>query len=141
MAPRPRSTQLISLIGLISVLLLAFGLDRAILFLREENSRTFTLGDILLWAYPLANWVLAICVLMLFWIVVVSGERSKFVAMVFLVVGLPMLFVPLIYFTPAFAGLNLIDYLLPDKLLYHAGGFIAAIGLLRLILGRDKASA
>ncbi len=138
MAQRSRSTQIVPLAGMVIALLLAFGLDRVILLLREENARALTAGYALLWTYVLANLVLAICLLMLFWIIAARGERSKLVAVIFLIVGIPVLFAPVIYFTPAFAGLNLTDYLLPDTLLYQAGVFMAAIGLLSLILPRQK---
>ncbi len=139
MTQRHRSTQIIPLAGMIIVLLLAFGLDQVILFLREENARTFTLAYALLWVYVLANLVLAVCVLVLFWLAAVRGERSKPVAVIFLIIGLLMLLAPVLYFTPAFASLNLTYYLSPDKLLYQAGGFVAVIGLLSLILPRYKA--
>jgi hypothetical protein len=135
---RHRSIQVTSLAGMIIVLLLAFGLDRVILFLKEENARTFASGYALLWTYVLANLALAICLLLLFWIVAFRSERSKLVAVIFLIIGVSMLLAPVLYFMPAFAGLNLADYLLPDKLLYQVGAFMAAIGLLSLILPRQK---
>jgi len=134
MTQQLRATQIASLAGMIIVLLLAFGLDRALLFVMEENSITFLPSYPVLWAYPVANLVLAISLLVLFWLVAVKSERSKLVAAIFLGVGALMLFAPLIYFTAAFANLKVIDYLMPEKLLYHTGAFIAAIGLLALIL-------
>jgi len=136
--------SIISVAGLIVTLGGARGLDAMIAALGHINAETFWLPLAILWAYSIANLVLAALSLLLFWLVFNRAPRSVWVAVVFVLVGLFIVTYPILFYAPGFCcWAHPLDVLLTNLLpfpshTFTAGGIIAIIGLFALVLPREK---
>ncbi|MGD0611973.1 MAG: hypothetical protein ABSB41_10700 [Anaerolineales bacterium] len=137
-----------SLIGMILTLAVAYGLDRLIQFVGYENTELFTYfsGIAFTWIDPLANLILAACLLLLFWHVTFRAEKSKWINVTFLLIGsFILLYEPVTWIAMTLIrGLVLPDFSLTDlawgrTCLADASATIAIMGLLGLFLRRDTA--
>ena len=132
----------VSLIGLIAVLGIAWGLDALIQYLNNRNQVTVSLSLLITWCLALFALLLAAIWLLLAWFVLSQAPRNIWISLVFLIVGLFIVTYPALVFTPLFCCW--VPYIGPlqlsgTKYLFSSGGFVAIIGLFRLILpNKDK---
>ena len=128
-----------SIFGLIVVLGMALGFDFLMDFLAHRNAVTFSLPFVIMWSYTFPALFLAAVLLLLFWFVLNRAPRNVWVALIYLIIGLFIVVYPILYFTPAFAGLfyhfsRLNNILLsPHSYIFLSGCFIAITGLFALI--------
>jgi hypothetical protein len=125
--------SLLSLISMLAVLILAYALERGLHELQVIASRTFNAAPFV-WAAPLADLLLAGALLTLAWFTLRKDERSRWVALVFVLVGLLLVFAwPINVYT--WVKISPLDarYLAADSRLVIAAGFVAAIGALGLL--------
>jgi hypothetical protein len=125
----------ISLAGLTAVLLMAYGFERWSLLLRQRGADTLTLTPFL-WLASIANLLLAVALLLLAWFVTNRANRSRFVSLIFIVVGLLITFATAITFsaTSRLLPLGIMEYLTPNSRVVYAAAIIAATGIAGLIL-------
>jgi hypothetical protein len=123
----------VSPIGMIVVLLVAYGLERGLEELRMITARNFDATPFL-WVSSIANLLLAGLLLTLSWLINFRSERSWFIALMFLIVG------TVIAFSLAIADLThialfipILRYVSPDSRLVYAAAFIAVVGAFNLI--------
>jgi hypothetical protein len=111
-------------------------------FLSLRNSQTFSLTGVIFWSYLLIALLLAAILLLLAWFVLSQASKSVWISWVFLLVGLFILIYPALVYIPGFCCW--VPYIGPlqlsgTKYLFSSGGFVAIIGLFRLILpNKDK---
>ena len=132
-----------SIVGLIAVLGITFGLDAFMAYLGQRSAQTFSLTYVILWTRALSSFLLAALLLLLFWFVLTRAPRSVWIATLYLLVGLFLGFFQMLYFVPAIGGWmpRFFYGLLISATSYTilAGSFIAIIGLFMLVLPRrDK---
>ncbi len=131
---------LFSIVGLIVVLAIAWGLDSFIAYLAPRLPRLAPRSCAGPCTLALISLLLAALLLLLFWFVLISAPRNVWIAALYLLVGLFLAFFRVLYFVPA------IGSWMPPSLYYPllsatsstvlAGSFIAIIGLFMLILPR-----
>ena len=131
---RKNTPQLIAVIALILFLNLAYGFDALIAKLKETNSQTFTLNNTQLWVYALTGLLVVIAFLWLFWYILTKTPKGWFLPALFIVLGLLVVFSPVLYFTP----LDSSFLVSPGSLFFTAGALSAACGILVLILKKDS---
>ena len=132
-----------SVVALVAVLGVIWGVDAFMAFLRRPNAEPFFSPFIFIWVQSLINLLLAALLLLLFWFVLDRVPRNVWVAVIYLLTGLFIVFSQEIYFVPALAWLiprfmlgSILSF--PSYLLL-AGGFVAIMGLFILILpGRER---
>lgn len=127
----------VSMIGLIAVLGIAWGFDALIQYLYNRNELTFSLSLTITWSLALFALLLAAILLLLAWFVLSQAPRNIWISLVFLIVGLFIVTYPALAFTPLFCCW--VPYIGPLQIsrtmyLFSSGGFIAIIGLLDLVL-------
>ncbi len=131
---------LFSVVGLIVVLAIAWGLDALLTYLRHLGP-TLALFTVVLWAQPLGSLLLAALLLLLFWFMLTRAPRNVWIAALYLLVGLYLTFFLLLYYVPAIGSwLPPVFYgmlLSVNSYTSLAGSFIAVIGLFMLILPRQ----
>lgn len=134
--------QILSIAGLILTILVAYGCDRWVAWLRKLMATTFDMTAYL-WQTSLVNLLLAVPLVLLTIHVFNQGKQSKWVSVVFLVVGLLITFAAAfgISFAPNYLSSGLIEFLLPTSRVVFAGAFIALIGLASLALPGKMKSA
>ena len=130
-------SRVVSIIGLIVVLGVAWGFDTWMEFLSHRNAQTFSLVWVIFWSYPLIALFLAAILLLLAWFVLSQAPGNVWISLVFLIVGLFIVIYPALVFTPALCCW--VPYIGPLQLsrtmyLFSSGGFVAIIGLFGLIL-------
>lgn len=132
-------SNLLSLISMFLILLLSMGLDQWLHFLKANNSASFQLDQLILWTSALVFLILSISLLGLFWYLHFRAERSRLIAAIFLFTGLILIFLPAATMT-SFGSLfpSLSQNLAPGSPLFISSAFIAAIGVLSLLLPRMK---
>jgi hypothetical protein len=120
----------VALMGLIIVLAVSFGIDRWILVMRTENSRTFSLLGAVLWSYVIGDLIWAGLLLLLFWFMVSRGPRNWFIACIYLLVGLIQTLFPVLYISPIGQFWRFLAPFLAtgSTLMRLTGGFITIIG-------------
>lgn len=132
--------RLISAIGMIGVLVIAYAADSVRNLLREAVGRTFDpfIVRLSLWVVVAVNLFLATCILALAWFVCIKSPRSGWISALFLVVGLFILLSSSlsVLFAPILRGPLPFGSLPPDTLLFHAAAFVAVIGIVSLIVRR-----
>lgn len=132
----------ISLTGMVGLLAVAYGLDRWLeVQQRKIVTQTFNPMPRLLLSVA-ANLLMAGSLLALSWLVIFRGDRSRLVASIFLIVGLFLTLYPAIapaaHSVLSLSGpMRLFLYLLPNSLLARSGAFLAVIGLVSLMSGRQ----
>ncbi len=129
---------LLSLIGMGTLLAMAWGLDAFMEYLRHQ---LFSLGLAYgaIWTQILSRILLAALLLLLFRFVLTRARRNVWVAGVYIVAGLFFGFFPVLYYVPAIgAGLSPAFYgpLLGNSYTVLAGSFVAVIGVFMLLLPR-----
>jgi hypothetical protein len=125
--------KLTSLAGMLAVLILAYGLERGLHELQLIATRTFNAAPFA-WTSVLANLALAGALLALAWFTLRQGERSRWVALIFLLVGALLVFAWPIFVSTLVRILPLDPrYLAPGSRLVYASAFIAAIGAFNLL--------
>lgn len=134
----------ISLTGMVGTLVIAYGLDRWLEVQKKMAARTLSFMPHY-WLWVGANLLIAGSLLGLSWLVIFRGDRSKLVASILLIVGSLLALCPALTVTAysAFSvsePMRLFAYLLPDSLLAHSGAFLAVIGLVSLMSGKQGAS-
>ena len=127
----------VSLIGLIAALGIAWGFDALIQYLNNRNQVTVSLSLLITWCLALFALLLAAIWLLLAWFVLSQAPRNIWISLVFLIVGLFIVTYPALVFTPLFCCW--VPYIGPLQIsrtmyLFSSGGFIAIIGLLNLVL-------
>ena len=133
---------IVSIIGLIVVLGIAWGFDALMRFLSYQRMEMFFLNFVIFWCYALIALLLAAILLLLAWLVLINAPRNVWISLVFLVIGLFIVFYPALYYNPTLAlgrWLPGFDSLLSyTSYLSFSGGFIAIIGLFALVFRRGK---
>jgi hypothetical protein len=133
MEKRRNSAAAISLASMMLLLVLAYALDSWIELLKQSLSQSFII--LIFWIPPLVNLVWAACLLLFSGLVNFRVERSKPVAVVFLVVGLALAAYPTImFFLPTLPFPELLGTISFNSRLVYSGAFIAATGVLGLAL-------
>jgi hypothetical protein len=127
---RKNTPQLIAVIALILFLNIAYGFDILINRFKEVNSEAFTLNGPLLWVYALSRLLVASAFLWLFWYLLTKTSRGWFLPVLFIILGLLIVFSPVLYFTPL--GSSFLA--LPSSLFFTAGALSVASGILAFIL-------
>ena len=94
---------IVSIIGLIVVLGIAWGFDALMRFLSYQRMEMFFLNFVIFWCYGLIAFLLAAILLLLAWLVLINAPRNVWISLVFLVIGLFIVFYPALYYNPAFA--------------------------------------
>ena len=136
MQERTSSQILLALISVLLIFSLAFGLDQWIAFLNARSSVAFSQGILSLLSYPLAAFILAVCLLFLFWFIVIETEASRWIGGIFILSGAIILIYPASAFLFRFGSPVLLGYFAPKTFLLLSGAFISATGLLSLLLPR-----
>lgn len=136
MQERTSSQILLALISVLLIFSLAFGLDQWIAFLNARSAVAFSQGILTLLSYPLAAFVLAVCLLFLFWFIVIETEASRWIGGIFVLSGAVILLYPTSAFLFRFGSPTVLGYLEPKTFLFISGAFITATGLLSLLLPR-----
>jgi len=123
-------------LGLVITLSVAYALDRWFEMLRLNVTRAFE-PQFLFWTFPIVHLLLAGWVLILFWFVNYKSEPSRFVAFIYLAIGLLLPFYNAL--TPVISSLataqsvgflsDLQVYLGPTSLLTLVSAFVAIISL------------
>jgi hypothetical protein len=133
------SVQLVkfaALAGMITILAIAYEVDRLDRFLQIENELYFNPLP-LLWLYQLSDEILAACLLVLAWFAIFKG-KSSLVSGIYLATGLFIgLYIPLTFTMrlPGFyPGLGAV--LMPGNRVTLTGAFLTMTGLTGLILRR-----
>ncbi len=127
---RSSTNTLISLLAMVAILVIAYGMDRLILFLRDLSSRTASYNELTLVSYSLAHLLLAVLLLALFYRFVFQAPTNRWSAWIFLIVGLGICLYPAIYFTPIAEWLRLptISFIGVQSFFITSGAFIAVTG-------------
>jgi hypothetical protein len=132
---------LVSIIGLIAVLGIAWSFDAFMQFLNHRNAVSFSLSPVIIWSFALIALLLAVILLLLAWFVLIQAPRNVWVSLVFIVIGLFIVIYPALVFTPALCCwmpyIGLLQLSL-TRYLFSSAGFVAIIGLLNLVLPRRK---
>lgn len=133
------SANAVAMLGMISTLLLAYGLDYWVQSAKQTASQTFDLIP-LMWGAGLANLILAGAFLLLTWVTVIRTNGNKLWAAVFVVTGLLATFSVGLYFalSPGALPFDPLPILTSISHFSLAGAFIAALGLAGLILQRQN---
>jgi len=130
-----RSLQNILLVsGLVGMLLLAFVFDLIIQNLIQINTQSGTLMVVLVWLFPLLQFLWLLAPIGLVWLMISGGGYGRWVSWVFLIFGLAFLYInPVLFVNELPDSLYVIvQYLTPGSLLIQGAGAAAAIGLLSL---------
>ncbi len=127
----------LSVIGLIVLLMITWGLDALMIYLRRIGP-TLVLPTGILWARAMSSLLLAALLSLLFWFVLTRAPRSVWVAALYLLVGLFLGFFQVLYFVPAIGGWMPLSFYGPllsaPSYTVLAGSFIAITGLFMLML-------
>ena len=131
--------QALIVLCMLALLIVASLFDRWQAYIQQMFGETFEHKYMYLnlWFAPIAALVFAICWLILFR--VTSQQANKITALVFLIVGICILFYPTVKMT---IGVNLklgisINYF-GDTLLFYSAAIVSAIGILGLQKSQEK---
>jgi hypothetical protein len=132
---KEKSLRLALLIGaMLGLMVLAFVFDILLQALVERNSTQGGLDQLLVWLFPLLQLLWMVGAVGLVWWMVTGGGFSRWVSVIYMVVGLIVLYSTSFLFVltlpESFYGL--IQYLSPGTFLYQASAAVAAIGLFSL---------
>lgn len=137
MAERHSSKISLSLLGLVIVFVVAFGLDQSIYALRRYAEASFNYSPLFV-LMTLGNLVLAGCLIALGWYVDFRGEHSRVVVSLFLIIGGLVALYSMVFalFNPAGNAPDLFRnafvQLTPDTRLCFAAAFVTMIGVVGL---------
>ncbi len=93
-----RSTDLLSLIGMIVLLLAATFFDDLVNKLRSAPILDMTPRRLYLWLVPFAFLVLAVGLLLLFWFTFHQEKRNIYISVFFIVIGIGLSFFPTLHY-------------------------------------------
>jgi uncharacterized membrane protein len=136
--------KLLATLGAVGALGLAYALDDWVVITRRTASRTFERADMqrLLWGSGLTNLLLASALLLLAALVYGRPGRSRLLAVILIVIGLPAAFFGGLWSTlPIVWPIDPAPVLGPVSHFNMAGAFIAALGLAALVAPRAAAIA
>jgi hypothetical protein len=126
---------------MLGVLALAFVLDRILRAQINPDPQLLEINTTVVWLAPLFQLLTMIAALGLIWMMIASGGYSRWVSVIFLVVGLVILYITAIMAVVRFPDpmYILVEYLAVNSYLFQAGGAIAAMGLLSLWFWKEEA--
>ena len=130
-----RSLQnLLLLSGMVGLLVLGLVFDLILQALVERNAQLGTLDTTLVWIFPLLQFLFMAAAIGLAWLMIVGGGYSRWISIVYLLVGLVILYYnPVLYTNERPDSLYvLVEYVSPGRMMFQAGGGVAALGLLSL---------
>lgn len=134
---KEKSLNLALLTGaMVGLLLLAFAFDILLQALVERNSSQGGLDQLLVFIFPLLELLLMVGAIGLVWLMVSSGGFSRWASIIYMVVGLLVLYsTSFLFILPAPDSLYVIvQYLSPGTFLYQASAAVAAVGLFSLAM-------
>jgi len=122
--------------AMVGILLLAFVFDLLLNSLTARNATEGGLDQLLVWLFPLLQLLWMVAAISLVWLMISSGGFSRLVCVIYLVVGLLILYsTSLLFVLPLPENFySLIQYLSPGSFLYQASGAVAAIGIFSLAM-------
>jgi hypothetical protein len=134
MKPEKGMQNLLLISALAGLFLLAIVFDIITRILTDRNSQMGGLDTTLVWMYPLLEMLWVLASLGLVWLMISSGFYSRWVSVIYLVVGLIILYTnPILFVTELPDSLYVVvQYLFPGTMLIQAGGTFAAIGILSM---------
>jgi hypothetical protein len=128
--------KIAALAGMVTILAIAYEVDRLDRFLQIESELYFNPLP-LLWLYQLSDEILAACLLVLAWFAIFKG-KSSLVSGIYLATGLFIgLYIPLTFtlrISGFYPGLGVV--LMPGNRVTLTGAFLTMTGLTGLILRR-----
>jgi len=135
-------SNLMPFLGLVFVLTISFGCAQLLQALVVENFRAFKLSEIIFWAYPLTHLLSVGSLLLLFGLVMMRASRSKWIGVIFLIVGsgvvaLPVLDMNFGYIINDSPISDLLNHQFAPPFFYFMGGGIGITGLFSLILPKN----
>ncbi|MFZ5920457.1 MAG: hypothetical protein ACOYY3_05330 [Chloroflexota bacterium] len=143
MSKRNLETIYMPLLGLAAIVLVMYGIDLLTGMFKKLAPSTFR-SVAYYWSLPLFTLVTGLLLLLLFWSVMHEKPRSQWVGLSYLVIGLFMVTafnllmsvnLPFQFKRPLYP---IIETVIPTTFLFRAGGFIAAMGFLSLVLPGEK---
>ena len=136
-----RLSQIIAIVSLLAVLIGSVIFDQWQDSLKEKMGETFDyrFAYLRLWSVPIATVFVAICVLLLFRLLM--RQSNKYTAVLFLVIGLGVVFYPAVSMTVRWAqALRISVNYFADSLLFFTGALLSAMGLIGTIAPAKKAT-
>jgi hypothetical protein len=127
--------------GLVIVLALALVCDTWIQALKTLYASTFRFTTILFLSYSVTTLLFAGAILSLFWALMTWSPRNIGVGLVYLIVGILIVFATSLYFLIPVHNLFLVSLqtiLKPTSYMFISGGFIGVMGLLLLLLPKTE---
>jgi len=131
--------NIISLAGLVLVCFLAYGFDRWIVALQQTATSSLAIASSL-WLSSTANLILTGALLLLAWFINFRANKSKWISVTFLIIGLLVTFASALIFT-AFSTLpplGVVEFLMPTSRVVFVTAFITVIGLAGLIPRKSR---
>jgi hypothetical protein len=134
-----KTSPIISLAAMVLVLAFAYGLDQWSLFWRREIGRTAQYVHLSLWNISMGHLLMAILLLSFFYWMVLRVFQAKWIAWIFLLVGLFISFYPVLYWTQIGQFLSRLglDWTY-SRFLFSAAAFIAVTGAFSLFRNRQN---
>ena len=126
--------QLIVIVSMFGLLIASALFDQWQSALQESFGETFDFkfSNLRLWSIPIATVIIAICGLLLFRFF--TKYNHKYTAILFLVIGLGVVFYPTFYMTVSWpSALRVPVNYFADSLFFFTGALLSAIGLLGTI--------
>lgn len=130
------STSIVSLLGMLFVIGTAFGLDNWTDNLRRVARQEFS--GTLSWLVPayMADLLLAGLLLVWLWFVYKKDENIRAVAIIYILVGLGLLFYNVVVFALAPTQLPSQSTIVPKSLSAFVSAVVAIVGFQRLFVGK-----
>jgi uncharacterized membrane protein YuzA (DUF378 family) len=126
------------MVGLLLVLAVAYGGETWIEAIKARNAITFQ-PFLLLWVTALVTLLVGAVMLWVFWAVVTRTPRPNWTGILYLIVGLFVVFSTILYYTQALHWpAPFPPALIPGSLFYFSGGLVGMAGLFMLVLPRPK---
>ena len=125
---------------MLGLLLLAFVFDILLQALVDRNSSQGGLDQLLVWLFPLLQLLWMVGAVGLVWLMISSGGFSRWVSVIYMVVGLVVLYSTSFLFvlTVPESFYVIIQYISPGTFLYQASAAVAAIGLFSLAMWKPN---
>ncbi len=128
--------------AMVGILLLAFVFDLLLNSLTARNATEGGLDQLLVWLFPLLQLLWMVAAIGLVWLMISSGGFSRLVCVIYMVVGLLILYSTSFLFVLPLPDnfYTLIQYLSPGSFLYQASGAVAAIGIFSLAMWKPASA-
>jgi len=119
---------------MIALLVLALVLDVLITGLVDRNAQTGALNVPLVWLFSLFQFIWMLGAIGVVWLMISGGGFSRWVSLVYLLIGLIILYTnPILFVNELPDSLYVVvQFVSPGTLVFQAGGVLAAVGLLSL---------